>query len=123
MSNGIIAIVKLFSAQGHSGASAEYAADILNRLLKFEPLCPLTGEDDEWNDISQEHGGRPLWQNKRCSRVFKDDTKAWDIEGTVFVDAEGTGYVSYDSRVDINFPYTPETKFVDAPTTNEVGHG
>lgn len=122
MTKCLLAIVRLFAAQGHSGGSANYAVDTLERLLKFEPLSPLTGADDEWNDVS-EQSGRPMWQNNRCSRVFKDNEKAWDIEGTIFIDETGTPYASHDSRVDVTFPYTPHTEFVDAPTTDEVGHG
>ena len=43
----IIRILEVFAEAGHSGFSASYATNILNKLLRFEPLTPLTGADDE----------------------------------------------------------------------------
>ena len=60
-------IVKLFASQGHSGMSASIVTDLVGKLMRFEPLTPLTYEADEWID----HGG--TWQNKRDSKVFSDD--------------------------------------------------
>ena len=45
-------------------------------LVMHEPATPLTFDDDEWNDISRENDGKPLYQNKRCSAVFKDGSEA-----------------------------------------------
>ena len=42
-----------FANEGHSGFSASYAISILTKLMDFKPLSPLTGEDDEWNNISE----------------------------------------------------------------------
>ena len=41
----ILDIVQMFADQGHSGFSASYAINILEKLLRYEPLSPLTGED------------------------------------------------------------------------------
>jgi hypothetical protein len=118
----VLKLLKLFSKEGHSGSSAPYAINLFSTLAKFEPIVPLTGEDWEWNDVS-EYGGRegdPLYQNKRCSRVFKDSKGAYDIDGIVWYDwsiDEKTGerYKSYftnrDSRVLVTFPYTPKTEY------------
>ena len=70
MRKDILQIVKVFSKQGHSGGSAPYAIKMISTLLSFEPIRPLTGEDGEWNEVSE-----GLFQNKRCSRVFK---KKWE---------------------------------------------
>lgn len=68
--------------------------------MAFGPLSPLTGEDSEWNEI-----GEGRFQNRRSSRVFKDeDGRAYDIEGRVFRDGAGC-YTSRDSRVYVEFPY------------------
>lgn len=122
MREHILLMVGVFAQEGHSGYSANYAADIISKLLKYEPLCPLTGNDNEWVDVAEQNGG-PLWQNKRCSHVFKDNVCAYDIDGIVFydiaIDDEGKPFKSYytgrDSRVTINFPYTPERKYVETP--------
>lgn len=48
MNRGILDVIKVFSEQGHSGFSASYALSILDRLLRFKPISPLTGEEAEW---------------------------------------------------------------------------
>lgn len=130
MRSHIIHMVKEFSNEGHSGFSAHYAINTLQKLLKYEPLTPLTGEDDEWTDVADRGDGRKLYQNKRCSRVFKDEEGAYDIEGRVFwewserpLDEDEEGYpgvrrfkshfTSRDSRVRVSFPYQPTTEYVE----------
>lgn len=59
---------------GHSGMSISITRQILNQLLLGEPLSPITGEEDEWGDVS--HLGMPEgvtkeYQNKRMSSLFK----------------------------------------------------
>ena len=82
MREHILKMVEVFSDEDHSGFSANYAVAILQKLLRFEPLSPLTGEDSEWNLISEKEN---LYQNKRCSYVFRENGKAYDINGKVFV--------------------------------------
>ena len=115
MRKHILHMVKEFADEGHSGYSAGYAIQCLKKLLNFKPLSPLTGEDDEWVEVTQ-ISGYPHYQNKRCSSVFKDgkDGEAYDIDGKVFwewyTDKEtGEPYKSYytsgESRVPVTFPY------------------
>lgn len=105
MDKDIIEILERFEKQGHSGFSAGYLMSFLERLMRFLPLKPLTGEDDEWHEIAQ---GK--YQNRRCSRVFKENGRAYDIEGKVFSDDGGrTWYTNYESHVQITFPYAPPT--------------
>ena len=121
MREHILRMVDEFSKEGHSGFSASYAVNLLSKLLKYEPLCPLTGEDSEWVDVA-EHSNGPRWQNKRCSHVFKDPEGAYDIDGKVFYTWEtyedGEKFKSYftnrDSHVRIEFPYTPVTEYVES---------
>jgi len=110
MCKHILKMVDVFDEEGHSGFSAEYAVSILQKLLRFEPLSPLTGEDNEWNEV-----GPDVYQNKRLSRVFKEgkDGQAYDIRGKVFVEPNGASYTSRDSRVYIEFPYVPKTEYVN----------
>ena len=65
-------IIKVFASQGHSGMSTSIVTDIVGRLMRFEPLTPLTYKPDEWFDHG-EMSGSPLWQNKRDSKVFSVD--------------------------------------------------
>lgn len=125
MRKHILHMVKEFSDEGHSGFSAPYAVSILQKLLMYEPLTPLTGEDSEWVDLMDDGS---MLQNKRCSHVFKDsDGRAYDIQGIVFydinVDEDGkefrTHFTSRDSRVYIEFPYTPSTIYIEADPNRE----
>lgn len=123
MRKHILHMIHEFAEEGHSGYSASYAIQLLEKLLRFEPISPLTGEDWEWVEISKDVSGPnngTLYQNARCGRVFKDDDGAYDIEGKVFwswMTDEETGvkfkshYTGRDSRVPVTFPYTPTTVY------------
>ena len=104
----VIQLLRVFSTQGHSGASAPFAVGYFTKLAAFEPLSPLTGEEWEW----QEHSAGKF-QNTRCPHVFKDGDDAYDINGKVFREPDGCCYTSGDSRVPVEFPYTPKTEYVD----------
>lgn len=59
---------------GHSGMSISITRQILNQLILGEPLSPIIGEDDEWEDVSYEgmpEGVIEEYQNKRMSSLFK----------------------------------------------------
>ena len=125
----VLKLLDVFADEGHSGSSAPYAVNVFKKLAMFEPLVPLTGEDWEWHEPSP-----GVFQNKRCSRVFKQadrfDGQAYDIDGRVFYewnereldpDEEGypgkrrfkSHYTSRDSLVPVTFPYTPSTEYVE----------
>lgn len=108
----ILEVVEIFSKQGHSGFSANYAINLITKLLKYEPITPLTGEDNEWTLL--DYGDDIIYQNKRCSRVFKDKNgKAYDIDGKIFSDNNGKTWFTKgggESRTYITFPYTPKTE-------------
>jgi hypothetical protein len=108
MRTHLLHMVATFSEEGHSGFSASHAVGALTKLLAFEPLAPLTGADEEWTEVSA-----GLWQNKRCSHVFKDANGAYDANGRIFRELDGTCFVSAKSRVSVSFPYTPTREYVD----------
>lgn len=118
MCRDVLALLELFASQGHSGFSAPYAIELFSKLAKFEPLTPLTGEECEWVDVA-EQSGYPLYQNKRCGHVFKDNERAYDVNGIVFWewynDSEGmpqkTYFTSKGSHTTVTFPYTPTTEY------------
>lgn len=101
-------IVGVFAKQGHSGMSASMVTEIVAKLMRFEPLTPLRGTDDEWFEVSP-----GMFQNRRCSHVFKENGAAYDIEGKIFREPGGGCYQSSASRVPVTFPYTPEREYVD----------
>ena len=72
----ILAAVEAFASyDGHSGASHFAAVDMLGRLLRLEPLGPLTSSPDEWLEV-----GPSVWQNRRDSRAFSTDGgKTWKV--------------------------------------------
>lgn len=104
----IMQIIQTFSEQGHTGFTANYALNILERLLRYQPLSDLTGEDSEWINTSEFGSGQTSYQNKRCPSIFKDkDGKAYNVEGKIFSEDGGkTWFTSKDSKVYIEFPYT-----------------
>lgn len=114
MRTHILHMVKEFGEEGHSGFSAAYAVSLLEKLLRYQPLGPLTGEDSEWNDVSEhsDTSDGKMYQNNRCSHVFKNDLGAYDIDGKIFVEPDGLSYTNYESRTPVTFPYTPTREYV-----------
>lgn len=75
LGNSILDVVETFAKHGHSGASAGISIQILNKLLNWEPLTPLTTDPKEWIDRREMTGcGNEMgWQNSRKPDVFSDD--------------------------------------------------
>jgi hypothetical protein len=125
LAEGTLELLEVFSNQGHSGMSAPYAVALFEKLAMWKPIAPLTGADDEWNEV-----GEGFWQNKRNSTVFKkEDEQAYWMDGIVFWEwfsapdiDDGKPYKSYftssESRVFIEFPWTQPDKseYVFRPT-------
>lgn len=110
VNQGILDVVRVFSEQGHSGFSARYSLNLIERLLAYKPITPLTGEDDEWNSLT-EYGDTEKQQNKRCSSVFRVKQKdgsyfAYDIDDAIYTEDEGETWFSKNERYEISFPYT-----------------
>lgn len=53
----ILALVRKFSNSGQSGVSAPYTASAISSAVKKlclqEPICPITGIDEEWIDVGR----------------------------------------------------------------------
>lgn len=119
----ILDIIEMFSKQGHSGSTAMYTINMLDKLLSYKPITPLTGEDNEWEKL--DYGDDIAYQNKRCPSVFKTaDGKCYNTEAKVFSDDNGhTWYTSGDSREYITFPYevptNPESVLINNNTQRE----
>lgn len=120
MAENIIDLTRVFSAQGHSGFSASFCRQLFSKAAAFEPLGPLTGQDSEWMEIGEQNGG-PLWQNKRCGRVFKDRDGAYDIDGVVFEEPNGCCFTGKHSRVRVEFPYSPRTVYAKVSLNADDG--
>lgn len=72
ITDGLCKVVQTFADMSHSGFSAAHCANVLDKLLRYQPLSPLTDDPDEWQDQS-EISGTPLWQNRRDSRAMSTD--------------------------------------------------
>lgn len=113
LGDAVMKMVRLFANEGHSGMSASVAISAFEKVARYQPLTPLTGDDDEWNDVD----GKGLFQNRRCPHVFKENGEAYDSEGRIFREPDGACFTNKDSRVPITFPYTPTREYVDRPAT------
>jgi hypothetical protein len=125
----ILALVDRFNRSGQSGGSAPYTATALSQAIKKlclqEPICPITGIDDEWANVSDYSPGETWFQNKRCSALFKnEDNKPYYLDAIVWKDQKGltftgSAYVrkineKYCSRQYVkSFPFTPKTFYID----------
>lgn len=108
---------------GHSGMSWSFTGNVLMRLIKNRPLTPLKGTDDEWVKVTvTEDEDEDLYQNRRCSSVFKhvfsDGTVRYtDNDYAVCIDDDNGHTHSFGllsdevySRWPITFPYMPSEK-------------
>jgi hypothetical protein len=72
LTNGLCEVVAAFAAMGHSGFSAEHSTGVLEKLLRYQPLSPITDDPTDWEDRS-EMSGYSIWQNTRDSRAMSRD--------------------------------------------------
>lgn len=118
----ILDLVEMFDNQGHSGFTASYTINILTKLLNQSFITPLTGEDDEWHEVSE-----GVYQNKRESAIFKDkdkfDGKAYYLDGKAFSDDGGkTWFTNKNSSVIVEFPLVelPKTEYIILENEDEI---
>lgn len=109
INKSILDVLNLMATQGHSGFSLSYTLSLLDRLLSYKPITALTGEEDEWEDITELNDGESLQQNKRYYSIFRsnnDNSTAYNVNGKVFSDDGGESwYSSSNSSIPIIFPY------------------
>ena len=127
----ILALCEKFGKSGQSGGSAPYTATAISKavknLLLQEPICDVTGHENEWFDVSEACGGNKTYQNNRCSALFKDgiESKAYYLNAIVWKGVEDydtfTGSVYIDdkdfeligSSQFVKFPFKPKTFYID----------
>lgn len=128
----IIMLAEKFGKSGQSGGSAPYVsgaiAQAVKKLLLQEPICPMTGIDDEWIDVSSMGGGRSekecVFQNRRCGQLFKDAKgQSWYLDAIIWKEENGNTYFGnalspdgkrYHSKQFVqSFPFTPKTFYID----------
>lgn len=72
---GYLKMIQIFADMGHSGGSASVFIPVLNALLQFKNLKPLTDDPEEWQQLTQEVWPDPqaTWQNRRDGEAFSKD--------------------------------------------------
>lgn len=119
----VLELLEVFSKQGHSGFSAAYVINLFSKLAKHEPLTPIMCTDDEWSDIGEEMG-IDIYQNNRCSAVFKNgkNGKPYYLDAIVWRNQKGvtfTGTVLNSkkekiySHQTIRIPFNSKTFYID----------
>jgi len=103
--------------------------DIVVKLMKLDPITPITFEDDQWNDVSEYYysadTGKRYFQHKRATDVFKD------FNGTIFhsghyvfserTDGGDSWFTCRHSSMDINTTtYTPFKVYLNLPFIEKV---
>lgn len=123
----ILALCEKFGESGQSGGSAPYTASALASAIKKlclqEPICPITGEDDEWVDVRDMGDGEILFQNSRECTLFKDSKGSYYLDAITWkTQKEITwgGIASLASGEQIrsrqrikSFPFEPKTFIID----------
>lgn len=124
----VMELMEVFSKQGHSGMSAGIVADLFYKLAKYEPLQPITGKDEEWNE--RNYGDGPYWQNKRESGLFKKADGRVTYNSAIIkrcpngVTWSGPLYLTREDAINNTnmirssleikgFPFTPKTFYID----------
>lgn len=110
----MLGLLQQFLRQWDSGGAAAEMVRVFNRLISLQPLTPLTGEESEWIDRKEYGGKHPMWQNARCSSVFRVERYGefvyYDIDADPEVIPPGP-----DGLQRITFPYDPLTSMVKPP--------
>lgn len=125
----IIALCDKFGKSGQSGGSAPFTAAALSQAIKKlclqEPICEITGIEEEWMDVSDISDGEILFQNNRCSSVFKvGNNQSYYLDAISFKSEKNICYFSNNvimpdgtklrSKQYIKkFPFKPKTFYID----------
>ncbi len=134
----ILSLCEAFGKSGQSGGSAPYTASAISRVIKKlllqEPICDVTGHEDEWVDVS-EYMNEMVWQNSRCLGLFKNVNGKCSYNNAIVWKGEEdydtfTGRVYFDDKYFelvgssqfVKFPFKPKTFYIDViriPTTKK----
>lgn len=111
---------KCLMEDGHSGMSFSITRQILNRLMRGQPLTPIEDTDDAWGCLIDEEDGFKEYQCKRMSSLFKkvysDGTVRYtdnDRYYAVYSDSPDTSWSNglvrdiIDEMFPITMPYIP----------------
>ena len=88
---------KCLMEDGHSGMSFSITRQILDRLMRGQPLTPIEDMEDVWNCIADQEDGFKEYQCKRMNSLFK---KVYS-DGTVKYTDVDRCYAIYSDNPDI----------------------
>jgi hypothetical protein len=92
-------ILTIFFSRWNSGGAVWAMVPVLQKCVTGAPLTPLTGDEDEWRNVTCDPECR---QNVRCSSVFSQGGRAYDIDNRAW---NGV------------FPYSPTDRNLDPVAT------
>lgn len=126
----ILALCEAFGKSGQSGGSAPYTATAISKAVKNlmlqQPIADVIDIEKEWVNITEMNGGETMWQNSRCSGLFKylngecsyidaivwKGKEEWDtFTGRVYVDDKDFELIG-SSQI-VKFPFKPKTFYID----------
>lgn len=121
--DAVMQLIKLFSAQSHSGFSASMTGSIFYRLVQGKALTPVTNDPSEWLDVTEIMydkeviaKGNKIWQNTRQGSVFsKDGGKTWEDMSD---NSKGTSISREEALDGINSENTKQTKSSSSEVTS-----
>ena len=70
--DGVASVIAAFAEVADSGGATPFVIAYIEKLMRFEPLSPLTNDPSEWVDQT-EASGSPLWQSARTPMAFSTD--------------------------------------------------
>lgn len=127
----IIALAEKFGRSGQSGGSyiitATVIANTIKKLLTQQPICEITGVDDEWVNVTEYSADtkEEWYQNKRCGSIFKNgkNGKPYYLDAIIWKNQDGHTYSGscrlsdgskiYSRQYIKKFPFTPKTFYID----------
>ncbi len=138
----ILALCEAFGNSGQSGGSAPFTATAISKTIKnlllHESICPVTGHEREWVDVTVYCDGIITYQNKRCSALFKNgiDTQPYYLDAIIWKGPEkydtfsGSVYLDGTNGLELissrqlikKFPFQIKTFYIDViyiPITEE----
>jgi hypothetical protein len=85
-----VKVADTFAEFGHTGQSAEYTLRVLEQLLRFKNLTPLTDDPAEWLDVTEYTEQKSkLWQSVRNSAAFST------TEGKTYILSHEEEYIEH----------------------------
>lgn len=87
--------------------------ELLDRLLNYKPLTPITSNDCEWiyrDSLARKGKSIPLFYNRRCPSLVKICGRVYDLDNGGFVSYDGgSSWIrTIDHCPTVNFPYFPK---------------